>query len=185
MTGLKPGQKPYDTTKVINLWAGPGAGKSTLAAGLFFMMKTKGYKVELVTEFAKELVYAERWTALNDQEYVTNFQNERLERLVGKVDYIITDSPLPLAEIYVTGEDTYRKHCTEHAWDLFSRYDNVNIFVNRVKPYAEYGRTQNEADARIIDEKLRDLTAGMIDDVVNGNTNGVLDAMNFIETLKD
>lgn len=185
MTGLKPGQLQYANTKVINLWAGPGAGKSTLAAGLFFLMKTKGHKVELVTEFAKELVYAKRWTALNDQEYVTNVQNQRLERLVGQVDYIITDSPLPLAEIYVQGEDYYRKHCTEHAWDLFARYDNVNLFVNRVKPYAEYGRTQSEDQARTIDEKLRDLTAGMIDDVVNGDSNGVIAAYDFITTLKD
>lgn len=184
MNGRRPGQRSYGDTKVINLWAGPGAGKSTLAAGLFFVMKTKGYKVELVTEFAKELVYSEKFAALNDQEYVTNIQEARLERLVGKVDYIITDSPLPLAEIYVQGSDEYRARCTKHAWDLFAKYDNLNLFVNRVKPYAAYGRTQTETEARIIDEKLRDLTAGLIDDVVNGNSNGVLDAYGFIATLK-
>ncbi len=46
--------------KVINLWAGPGAGKSTTAAGLFNLMKIRGYNVELVTEFAKEMVYEGR-----------------------------------------------------------------------------------------------------------------------------
>jgi adenylate kinase family enzyme len=31
--------------KVINLFAGPGAGKSTTAAALFSKMKWKGYNV--------------------------------------------------------------------------------------------------------------------------------------------
>lgn len=183
MRGQRPGQLAYAATKVINLWAGPGSGKSTAAAGLFFMMKTYGYRVELVTEFAKELVYEQRWAALKDQYYVTSIQNSRLERLIGKVDYVITDSPLPLAEIYVTGEDSYRKLCTERAWDLFANYDNVNVFVNRVKPYAEYGRTESEDEARVIDEKLRDLTAGLIDETVNGDSQGVVALFDFIKTL--
>lgn len=81
-------------TKVINLFAGPGAGKSTTAAALFVLMKTEGYKVELVTEYAKELVYAEDWETLNWQPAVTKEQDARQRRLVGKVDWIITDSPL-------------------------------------------------------------------------------------------
>ena len=55
--------------KVINLFAGPGIGKSTTAAGVFWKMKTLGFKVELVTEFAKSLVYASD-LKLNDQLYV-------------------------------------------------------------------------------------------------------------------
>lgn len=55
---------------VINLIGGPGAGKSTTAAGLFFLMKCAGLKVELVTEFAKELSYDENWADLKKQLYV-------------------------------------------------------------------------------------------------------------------
>jgi len=40
-------------TKVINLFAGPGAGKSTTAAGLFAEMKRANVDVELVTEYVK------------------------------------------------------------------------------------------------------------------------------------
>lgn len=43
-------------TSVINLIGGPGSGKSTTAAGLFFRMKSMGVRCELVTEYAKELV---------------------------------------------------------------------------------------------------------------------------------
>jgi adenylylsulfate kinase-like enzyme len=41
---------------VINLFGGPGTGKSTLAAALFTDLKMKGINAELVTEFAKDLV---------------------------------------------------------------------------------------------------------------------------------
>ncbi len=33
---------------VINFFAGPGSGKSTTAAGVFFTLKTAGQKAELV-----------------------------------------------------------------------------------------------------------------------------------------
>jgi hypothetical protein len=52
--------------KVINLWAGPGAGKSTTAAGLF-LMKLTGRRVELVTEYAKEVVYDQDPTRIKNQ----------------------------------------------------------------------------------------------------------------------
>ena len=35
---------------VINFYGGPGSGKSTAAAGLFYKMKLGGYSVELTDE---------------------------------------------------------------------------------------------------------------------------------------
>lgn len=53
--------------KVINLFGGPGSGKSTLAAGLFERMKIQGLSVELVTEYAKDMVWERRGNILDDQ----------------------------------------------------------------------------------------------------------------------
>ena len=39
---------------VINLLGSPGAGKSTTAARLFYELKMKGVKCELITEYAKD-----------------------------------------------------------------------------------------------------------------------------------
>ena len=39
---------------VVNLFAGPGTGKSTVAAQIFAHLKWQGFSCELVTEFAKE-----------------------------------------------------------------------------------------------------------------------------------
>jgi hypothetical protein len=140
-------------TKVINLIAGPGAGKSTTAAGLFFRMKLAGIKCELVTEFAKELTYDENWADLKRQIYVMAEQERRQRRLLGKVDYIITDAPLLTGIEYIS--DPIDRVAVEKATvELFEQYDNINITVVRSKPYAEYGRSQTEAEARDLDHRL-------------------------------
>ena len=41
---------------VVNLFAGPGSGKSTTCAGLFSKLKLAGIYCEMVLEYAKELV---------------------------------------------------------------------------------------------------------------------------------
>jgi adenylate kinase family enzyme len=45
-------------TKYINIFGGPGAGKSTTAAALFAEMKRRGMNVELATEVAEDREYA-------------------------------------------------------------------------------------------------------------------------------
>ena len=39
--------------QIINIWGGPGVGKSTAAAGLFYEMKKLQLNVELVTGVRK------------------------------------------------------------------------------------------------------------------------------------
>lgn len=48
-------------------------------------------------------------------------------------------------------------------WDLYDGFQNINIFLERVKPYAAYGRTQSEDQARIIDSRIRRLMKDRID----------------------
>ena len=42
--------------KFINLFGSAGAGKSTTALGVAHNLKINGYKVEYVSEYAKQLV---------------------------------------------------------------------------------------------------------------------------------
>lgn len=144
--------------KVVNLFAGPGAGKSTTAAGLFSLMKNFGIKAELVTEFAKDLTYEGRDVALSHQLYVLGEQFHRLARLRSKVDYVITDAPLLHSVIYaelVVQGDRLRNAVQEAAWAAFHDFDNANFFLIRTKPYAAYGRVQTEHQARLIDADLK------------------------------
>ena len=41
-------------TLIINLIGGPGSGKSTTAAGLFYKLKQMGIDCEMALEFAKD-----------------------------------------------------------------------------------------------------------------------------------
>ena len=72
--------------KVINLFGPPGSRKTTLAAKIFVAMREMGLNTEFVTEYAKDLVFDERFKVLDDQLYILAKQNSRLRRLQGKVD---------------------------------------------------------------------------------------------------
>jgi hypothetical protein len=95
---------------------------------------------------------------LKDQLYLLAKQNRMLERLRDKVDYVITDSPLLLCRYYATINDYQYKAFYPLVDNIFSSYDNINIFLERVKPYSNVGRSQNEEQAReidnIVNEKL-------------------------------
>lgn len=81
-------------TKIINFIGGPSAGKTTLSALLFSEMKMRGYNVEYVQEYAKNLVWMEDYETLNNQYLVSKTQADLFEKIDGKVEYIITDACL-------------------------------------------------------------------------------------------
>lgn len=143
-------------TQVVNLFAGPGAGKSTTAAGLFHRMKVDGHSVELVTEFAKDLTYSKDFETLSNQLVVLGEQFNRMYRLVGKVDWIITDSPLLLCPMYASGpfRSAWFMGTALGAFDVF---DNKNYLVGRAKPYRTEGRSQDEGAAKVIDRRVMGL----------------------------
>ena len=96
----KDGGTSMIKTKLINLFGGPGIGKSTVAAHLYAHLKMEGYSAELVTEYAKDKVWEGSINVLRDQIYVFAKQRFRLGRIVGKVEYIVTDAPLLLSMVY-------------------------------------------------------------------------------------
>ena len=140
--------------KVINLFGGPGTGKSTLAASIFASLKMRGFNAELVTEFAKDLVWSERNKELNDQVYILGKMYHKLWRLKDKVDVVVIDSPLPLCIYY----DGYRtKYLAEMCMWLFDSFDNFNILLQRHFPYQQEGRYQDEAGAIKVHEDIMGL----------------------------
>ena len=53
---------------IINIYGGPGVGKSTGAAMIFAKMKMLGINCELVTEYAKTLTYEKRFEILQENQ---------------------------------------------------------------------------------------------------------------------
>lgn len=142
--------------KVINLYGQPSAGKSTTAAGLFHKMKLQGINCELVTEYAKDMVWREMPSkAFTDQLYITAKQHHRLFRLKDKVDYAITDSPLLLGLAYA--DQNYFPSFEPLVKEIYSSFDNINIFLQRTKPYNPIGRNQTEQEADAISATILDI----------------------------
>ena len=139
--------------KVINLFAGPGAGKSTLRADLFGLMKKNQKDVEEVTEFAKDKTWEKNFSALSDQLFVLANQNRRLDRLKDQVEWVVSDSPILLGIHYKT-PDYLPNTFEDLIFELWDTYENHNFFIERNHPYDPTGRNQNEEEARAIDASI-------------------------------
>lgn len=143
-----------DTT-VVNLFGGPGTGKSTKAMILAGELKTQGISTEFVHEFAKDLTWEQRHMALAFQPYIAGKQQYHVHRLLGQVDIVVTDSPYLLSAIYKG--DGYTNFLGNHLISCFKQLDTVNIFLKRdssLHPYNEEGRGQTEEEAIKIDNKI-------------------------------
>jgi hypothetical protein len=153
--------------KVINIWGGPGAGKSTTAAGLFNLMKTQGHNVELVSEYAKDLTWSKDWQGLSNQLLILGQQDQRLRRLVGQVEWVITDSPLPTGIAYMG--DSWKPWLEDATWACFDQYINFDVLLHRQASngFQKEGRNQTHEEAMVLDNVLDNLwhTAGIEDDM--------------------
>ena len=141
-------------TPVINLIGGPATGKSTTMAGVFFELKSRGITAEMAPEWFKGKVWEGTADVLaKDQLYVTAKQNHELLRLMNTgVKVVITDCPLILSLIYGVNEPESFKRMVV---DKFMEYNNVMVFLNRLKNFDPEGRLQTEEESKEIDVQTR------------------------------
>jgi predicted DNA-binding ArsR family transcriptional regulator len=149
-------------TVIINLFGGPGSGKSTVASGLFYTFKSKGITCDNPYEFPKQVAWEDNTSQITDQLYILANQHRGIVRSYGKVNYIILDSPLLLSLVYKTGytgeypakhyNDTFDKMVLE----LFNSYENINIFLDRAdRQFQQEGRFQSQTESLEYDEKIK------------------------------
>ena len=180
-------------SKIINLFGGPGIGKSTQASGLFTEMKRHHMSVEYTYEFPKEVAWEGNISQLKDQFFITANQHRNISRLYGKVDYIIVDSPIILGCFY---EQRYgdgypasfysMSFFDKFLWTLFNQYDNINILLNRNnETYDPNGRIQNLEEAKEIDEDIKEtlLVNNIPFSEFNVGPNTAVDIFNYIKHL--
>lgn len=141
---------------VINLFAGPGAGKSVTRAGVFVKLKLRGENVEEVTEYAKDIVYEQRYNLFTEQDFIFAEQHRRQRRLIAHdVKYTITDSPILLSLLYRPSDyyKTFEAFCLE----VFHSFNNISIFIDRPEKYEQQGRNEDEAQAKEKDFQMMEL----------------------------
>lgn len=134
-------------TKCINLFGAPNAGKSTLSSELYSILKKRGISCELVSEYAKDLIYRENMLEVSDQLKVLAEQHYRTRVLDGKVEYIVNDAPFLSSAIYFDINQTYltkipdfKKVCVE----LHKQYDNLDYIIKANMNFTEKeGRIHN------------------------------------------
>jgi nicotinamide riboside kinase len=138
----------------INLFGGPGSGKSTTAAELFARLKRDGHKIELVREYVKNWAYENRPVTGFDQLYLFAKQLRMEDILLRNgVELIVTDSPISLSTCYAEryghkGMDGLRLI----AKDFEYHYPSLNIFLDRgKKEYVNLGRYETEEQAKEMD----------------------------------
>ena len=141
---------------VVSFFGGPGAGKSTLAAGVFYELKKRGVNAEFVHEFAKELTWEGRMGTLSNQTLILGQQFEMFRRCADQVDIIITDTSLLNSAIYCHNFDLpYADEIEKLALGMWRSMDNFTFFVRRVLPWDPVGRYQDEETADHIAERVR------------------------------
>lgn len=141
---------------IVNLYGGPGCGKSTTAAYVFAKLKMQGVNAELVTEFAKDKTWEGNTKALLCQPYVFGKQVYRIDRCIDDVEVIVTDSPLLLAILY-NKDVAIEPHFTNMVFSKYTEYNNLNFALLRKKAYNPKGRNQTEDEAKQLDCAAFDL----------------------------
>lgn len=164
-------------TLVVNVFGGPGTSKTRVAHAVADALCDKGLAAEYVPSYAKELCWDKtdpkaraldrsRAERLLDGSYpsqlaILDEQSKRLFRLVGQVDFAVTDSPLPLVSLYMRegeGAERLRRRVAAE----FASHDNLNLLVARGEgAYLEAGHNQTRAQALEKDAELEALVEGM------------------------
>lgn len=175
-------------TIVINAFAGPGAGKTTSCLEIAEKLKKQGFVTEYVQEYAKELVYDNNLIMLDGhyehQFAILNEQMKRINRLYGKVDFIVTDSPILLNNTYLNEDkntEVYSAY-SDSVNKLYGLYNNFNYFVERdTSVFEKEGRIHNLEQSIAIDNELKNMlhnnqidfdvyTHATIDNIVRDST---------------
>ncbi len=150
--------------KIICLYGGPGSGKSTTCAGLFYQLKMKHYNCEMNREYVKEWIWENRNIQEGDQPYFFAKMARREKIYMNNdVDFIITDSPLILTSFYGRKYDKFEQKYDTSAMMLKNHHEICkdlgykidHFFLERTKPFQQSGRRENEDQAKKIDIEIR------------------------------
>lgn len=153
-------------TTIIELYGGPGCGKTEAAHRLCSKLKQAHVPVEMVPEYAKKWAYEQRSIDSLDEFYIFGKQTHAESSLLGKVDVVVTDRPVMLSAVYAT---MYAEHgismAVAHATTRFYEevatrgHRRIAIIVPRKHRYDHRGRFEDEEQAKLVDHVIEETIA--------------------------
>jgi len=156
--------KKLTETKIVNLFCGPGGGKSSIASGITYKLKKKHINCDMPYEFPKALAWDNNHSAIQDQLYVLANQHRGIVKSFGKVDYIVLDSPIILSLVY---RNMYKgtsypstlynsEHFDKLVLDIHNQYDSINILLERSDDgvHNDSERYQSLEESKELDKRI-------------------------------
>lgn len=147
--------------KKIGIIGSPGSGKTTIASGLFYFLKTLGKKVELVPELIKYKVYQKEKFGEDGFDIQNTIEQRKLEEAVEQasdIEFVICEAPLTNGFFY---SQFYKK---DEEWPLLKKiaskkintYDLL-IFVehNKENNYESFGRKEDQTTSLKLEEFIK------------------------------
>lgn len=146
-------------TLVLSAFGGPGSGKTVACMDICQQLKKRGYNAEYVSEVAKDYVYDEDYEMLDgsaEHQYeMLQEQLRRVDRYMGKVDFVVTDSPILLNGIY---NKQLNPEYERMLMRLHEQYNNFVFFVNRdAGHFQEEGRIHDLKESKEKDAQIRNM----------------------------
>jgi ABC-type dipeptide/oligopeptide/nickel transport system ATPase subunit len=144
-------------TLFVGLFGGPGCGKSTTAAGLFYLLKKQGISCELVDEYAKLKCWLGDDKTLSKQFYVSAKQVYKTLAPYGQVKVVITDSPFILGNVY--GGILHDENFSKWLISAYKSFNWLNILLERQsdQEFDMKGRIHSLEESLAKDEEIRNL----------------------------
>ena len=186
-----PGGEAATGSVHVNVFGGPGSGKSTMAYAVAAELKARGYTAECVGEVVKDCIYdaargdqeAARLLdgSVESQEELYRRQSARERRLDGLVQFVVADSPSILGLAYLSGDadEDRAARLASLAQDEFDARESVNVIVAREGAYDPRARIHGEDEAVRLDADVRALvdraTSGRYVIVGHGDAGKVAD----------
>jgi len=154
-----PHHRRYDVkTVVIELFSGPGGGKSVDCADVFSALKKRGVDAEMAREYAKR--YAIEGTPIKalDELYILGSQVREESRLLGHVEVVVSDRPVLLSAVYAElyAPEPLRSGVVAavrgyYATSAAQGFRRIAVLLPRRHKYEHRGRYEDEGGALLAD----------------------------------
>src|SRR6185312_12994688 len=174
---------------VVNLYGGPGVGKSTLAATLFAELKKRGYDVELVGDVAREMLRDGIQASELNEVLIAATQYNRLINLEKRgCEIAISDSPIKLGCVYIENADTWKYRMLYDQVEALLRamdrqFWHIDFLVEPGCDYDARGRVQTAAKAKELHDKIYNLVQAYAVKCSPACKEDVADTVHAIEIL--